>query len=188
MPMLLSPVITFAIYLALPSSRKDPANVTKVFTSLSLLVLLSEPLFGLLESIIDLTSAIACFNRIQVFLAKPRRTECRDIKINNDNLEVEKANQDHRGEIVKIHHASFNWSHDDAPVLRDISLTIPAGKLTMIIGPVGCGKSTLLKAMVGELASSDGRVEMFTRSVAWCEQSSWLMVGETIQDGVSSIY
>ena len=37
------------------------------------------------------------------------------------------------------------------PVLEDICLTIPRGKVTVIAGPNGCGKSTLLKAIAGIL-------------------------------------
>ena len=40
------------------------------------------------------------------------------------------------------------------PVLRDISLTIPEGCVTVIAGPNGCGKSTLLKAVAGILPST----------------------------------
>lgn len=48
------------------------------------------------------------------------------------------------------------------PVLRDICLTLPRGKVTVIAGPNGCGKSTLLKALAGILPSAgsvklDGR-------------------------------
>lgn len=42
-------------------------------------------------------------------------------------------------------------------VLPGISLTIPEGKVTILIGPNGCGKSTLLKALSGVL-SSQGRI------------------------------
>jgi len=40
------------------------------------------------------------------------------------------------------------------PVLRDVSLTFPAGNLTVVAGPNGCGKSTLLKAIAGILPST----------------------------------
>ena len=44
------------------------------------------------------------------------------------------------------------------PVLKDISLDIPTGKITVILGPNGCGKSTLLKALCGILDLSGGRI------------------------------
>ncbi len=40
---------------------------------------------------------------------------------------------------------SFRYSADTAPVLSDISLTLPFGSSLGIVGAVGCGKSSLLK-------------------------------------------
>ncbi len=40
------------------------------------------------------------------------------------------------------------------PVLQNISLSIPAGAVTVIAGPNGCGKSTLLKALTGILPAT----------------------------------
>ncbi|MCU4745972.1 MULTISPECIES: ABC transporter ATP-binding protein [unclassified Streptomyces] len=45
-----------------------------------------------------------------------------------------------------------------APVVRELSLDIPHGGLTMIIGPNGCGKSTLLKALARAVKPERGRV------------------------------
>ncbi|MEX0625823.1 MAG: ABC transporter ATP-binding protein [Chloroflexota bacterium] len=42
--------------------------------------------------------------------------------------------------------------------LRDLTLGIPAGSLTVIIGPNGCGKSTLLRVIAGLLPPAAGRV------------------------------
>ncbi|WP_447977767.1 ABC transporter ATP-binding protein [Candidatus Nitrospira bockiana] len=44
------------------------------------------------------------------------------------------------------------------PVLRGVTLTIPAGKLTTIIGRSGEGKSVLLKHMIGLLQPDRGEV------------------------------
>lgn len=43
----------------------------------------------------------------------------------------------------------------DRPVISDLSLNIPGGQVTTIIGPNGCGKSTLLRA-IGRLIPSQG--------------------------------
>ncbi|MGB8030555.1 MAG: ABC transporter ATP-binding protein [Terracidiphilus sp.] len=44
------------------------------------------------------------------------------------------------GEIEFRH---LNFSYGETPVLRDITLRIPAGSSLAIVGPTGCGKSTL---------------------------------------------
>ena len=43
-------------------------------------------------------------------------------------------------------------------VLRDVSLTIPAGRITTLIGPNGCGKTTLLRVAARQLTPSAGQV------------------------------
>jgi manganese/zinc/iron transport system ATP- binding protein len=47
------------------------------------------------------------------------------------------------------------------PVLWDIDLDVPAGKLIGIVGPNGAGKSTLIKAVLGLLPIASGRVHFF---------------------------
>ena len=47
------------------------------------------------------------------------------------------------------------------PVLWDIDLTVPEGKLIGIVGPNGAGKSTLIKAVLGLVPLASGRVGFF---------------------------
>jgi len=52
-------------------------------------------------------------------------------------------------------------AYDAKPVLWDIDLDIPKGKLIAVIGPNGAGKTTLLKAMLGLLVPVTGTVRFF---------------------------
>jgi manganese/zinc/iron transport system ATP- binding protein len=49
------------------------------------------------------------------------------------------------------------------PVLWDIDLAVPEGKLVGIVGPNGAGKTTLIKAALGLLPLASGKVEIYGR-------------------------
>ena len=49
-------------------------------------------------------------------------------------------------------------SYDQNDIIKDMSLSIPKGKITMIIGPNGCGKSTLLKTIARILKPRKGNI------------------------------
>jgi manganese/zinc/iron transport system ATP- binding protein len=51
-------------------------------------------------------------------------------------------------------------AYDAQPVLWDIDLKIPRGKLMAVIGPNGAGKTTLIKAMLGLLTPVSGSVRL----------------------------
>jgi manganese/zinc/iron transport system ATP- binding protein len=56
-------------------------------------------------------------------------------------------------------------SYQRKPVLWNVDLAVPIGKLVGIIGPNGAGKSTLIKAVMGLLPLSSGWVQVFGKPV-----------------------
>ena len=62
--------------------------------------------------------------------------------------------------------ADHVWvGYRDRPVIEDLSLAVPPGKITAIVGANACGKSTLLRAMSRLLTPSRGTVVLDGRQV-----------------------
>jgi NitT/TauT family transport system ATP-binding protein len=61
---------------------------------------------------------------------------------------------------VSLHHlaARFPTEVGQIDALAGFDLDVPAGSLTVVIGPNGCGKSTLLRVIAGLKAADDGGV------------------------------
>ncbi|EZF09743.1 hypothetical protein H103_08894 [Trichophyton rubrum CBS 288.86] len=73
------PIITFAVFAAINKNGGGNAilDISRVFTSLSLFALLSEPLQSLIMSLVTFLGSVGCFTRIQEFLDKPSRVDSR---------------------------------------------------------------------------------------------------------------
>lgn len=64
-----------------------------------------------------------------------------------------------------IHVESLSAGYDRQPVLSDLSLCVPQGRVTVLVGPNGCGKSTLLRAMARLHKPKRGRVLLEGRDI-----------------------
>ncbi|KAI0048024.1 multidrug resistance-associated ABC transporter [Auriscalpium vulgare] len=69
--------------------------------------------------------------------------------------------------------------------LKDITITFPDGKLSLVTGPTASGKTALLMALLGELTLLGGRIIMekdlsrvdehgYTHSISYAAQTPWL--------------
>lgn len=65
--------------------------------------------------------------------------------------------------FLTLEHITVRYGHILA--LDDVSLTIPGGVLTGLIGPNGGGKSTLIKAIAGEVTDLEGSVSVDGASI-----------------------
>ncbi|KAI9691603.1 MAG: hypothetical protein M1822_007674 [Bathelium mastoideum] len=198
-----APVLTFAVFsvMARNADGHTTLDTARIFTSLSLFALLTDPLSTLIMSISTFAGSVGCFERIQKFLQAEVRDDRRerplelqsDSDYQNPDIGDTSGKSDTTSEKAKpkalildgqydtlpnnmaiaIHDGSFGWEKEKDALLRSINIGVPKEKLTIVVGPVGCGKSTLLKAILGEVPSVQGIVQISSSSVAFCDQTPW---------------
>ncbi len=62
-----------------------------------------------------------------------------------------------RGGEIQFQNVTFGY-HPERPILKNLTLTIPAGKKVAIVGPSGCGKSTILRLLFRFYDIQSGKV------------------------------
>ncbi|MGK2940697.1 MAG: ABC transporter ATP-binding protein [Immundisolibacter sp.] len=82
---------------------------------------------------------------------------------------------------ITLKHVRF--AYGEQTVLDDISLDIPAGQLTTLIGPSGAGKTTLVDVVIGLLSPQSGEVLIDGQPLAQLDRRAWRrMIGYVPQD------
>ena len=61
---------------------------------------------------------------------------------------------------------AITLSYDRTEIVRDLSVSVPTGGFTVIIGPNACGKSTLLRGLSRLLAPASGRVVLDGQTIS----------------------
>jgi branched-chain amino acid transport system ATP-binding protein len=67
--------------------------------------------------------------------------------------------------------------YGDAVVLRDLTLTVPDGAVTALLGANGAGKTTLLRVASGMLPTSSGRVSFDERDLTGAPSDAFARAG-----------
>jgi iron complex transport system ATP-binding protein len=82
----------------------------------------------------------------------------------------------------------------DRPVVREVSLAVTPGRITVLLGPNGSGKSTLLKLLLGTLKPESGQIEWegralkahrpreLARGIAYLPQSPGYEAGQSVAE------
>ncbi|MFC4627308.1 ABC transporter ATP-binding protein [Promicromonospora alba] len=66
----------------------------------------------------------------------------------------------------RLHADAITLGYDKRVISRELSVEIPDGSFTMIVGPNACGKSTLLRALSRLLPPSAGQVVLDGRAIS----------------------
>jgi ATP-binding cassette subfamily C protein len=84
---------------------------------------------------------------------------------------------------VQFRGVGFQYQDRDAPAVRAIDLTLPAGTTTAIVGPSGGGKSTIADLLMGLLAPNEGIIAVDEEPLAPERLRAWReQIGYVAQD------
>ena len=88
---------------------------------------------------------------------------------------------------VQIKIEGLTKSFGSQVVWRDVSLTVPAGEISVLLGPSGTGKSVLLKTLVGLVRPDSGSIIIDGRDIPRLRERELFEVrqlfGVLFQDG-----
>ncbi|MGH2444617.1 MAG: ABC transporter ATP-binding protein [Candidatus Limnocylindria bacterium] len=73
--------------------------------------------------------------------------------------------QDATGAVVAFDHVEKRYPGTDAPAVTDLTFTIPAGEVCVLVGPSGCGKTTTMKMVNRLIEPTGGRITIDDRDV-----------------------
>lgn len=84
---------------------------------------------------------------------------------------------------IRVENVGFAYPDRDKPVLVDVSLEIPAGKVIALVGENGSGKSTLVKLLCGFYRPSSGHILIDDTDLADIAPADWRgRIGGAFQD------
>jgi len=104
-----------------------------------------------------------------------------EVEMNKKNLISPKEEP----EDIKFEDLSFRYGGNQSPmVLKNISLTIPKGKVTAIVGMSGGGKTTLLRLLLKLYLPTQGKLKIGNADIKSIDSYLWRrLCGTVMQDG-----
>ncbi len=148
------------------------------------MTLVAQPLAAFFASLPQWSAGFACLSRIQVYLAQKELKDPRRVlrlstagsSPGQNATGLHDRNPEARARTYAIELENINVSMDlTGSILRDATILVKTGEITMIDGSVGCGKSTLLKVMLGEMVLRNGTALLASPSIAYAGQRPWLL-------------
>ncbi|KAM0556988.1 hypothetical protein ACHAPJ_005667 [Fusarium lateritium] len=176
-PLAVSPVATFAW-------TSEDLNVNTLFTSLSYILLFTSPVIGLFQSLPGVFAALTCTARVQKFIAADPRNDFRSHGSNPSSEKDHSSSENANSTAFSVENGSFGWGGEKV-TLSQINASIPAHKLTIVVGEVASGKTTFCKALLGEVPVSSGSINTFIplQRIGYCEQTPFLY-NATFQENI----
>ncbi|XP_012560528.2 multidrug resistance-associated protein 1 isoform X1 [Hydra vulgaris] len=161
--------LTFLVYVMLGNNL----TAEKAFVAISLFNIIRFPLFLLPMVIANIAQFRVSAKRLSKFL----KSEELEPVLESDDINSKNA--------IEICNGTFKWSDTGDAILQNISLKIPCGSLTAIVGQVGSGKSSLVSAILGEIKKVSGEV-LVKDSISYVSQQPWIQ-NRSFRDNITFV-
>ncbi|XP_078584948.1 ATP-binding cassette sub-family C member 9-like [Branchiostoma floridae x Branchiostoma japonicum] len=199
---ILTTLLTFSLYTLITD---EPLTAGKAFSSLALFNILEGPLMVLPMVTRVTVNAVVSNRRLGKYFVAPE-VDSTDLEPRGESSYTRRelsfengfsSLEDQRNPLVinasllgsetfelndntaiQVEDGTFAWDLESKqPILTNLHITIPKGKLTFIVGSVGSGKSSLLNAILGEMTTITGSVRFASAqdSIAYAAQKPWLL-------------
>ncbi|WP_438965938.1 peptidase domain-containing ABC transporter [Flavobacterium sp.] len=131
--------------------------------------------------IVQLIGFIRELQDAKISLARLSEIHDKEDETQNDE---EKTKEIPKDADINIKNLSFRYVGSDIHVLEDLNLTIPANKITAIVGTSGSGKTTLMKLLLKFYEPIKGEINVNKTSLNNITQRAWRNhIGSVMQEG-----
>lgn len=160
-------------------------TVGQLTTFLNYVTQYTKPFNDISSVLSELQSALACADRLYMILDEEEITE-------TGKVVLEEADVQGR---FQFDHVQFGYL-PNKPLIKDLSIDIPAASTVAIVGPTGAGKSTLINLLMRFYDLDKGNIlldgrpitdytrESLRKQIGMVLQETWLEVG-TIHDNIA---
>ena len=160
-------------------------TVGQLTTFLNYVTQYTKPFNDISSVLSELQSALACADRLYMILDENEIPETGHLVLEEEDVQGQ----------FQFDHIQFGYL-PNKPLIKDLSINIPAASTVAIVGPTGAGKSTLINLLMrfydldkGQLRLDGRSITDYTREslrkqIGMVLQETWLEVG-TIHDNIA---
>jgi len=135
---------------------------------------LNSPIQQLIGFVYSVQDAKIALERLSEIHTKEDEENPQDEKIHEVPLDAD----------FELSNVDFRYVGSSESVLKDLSLNIPANKITAIVGASGSGKTTLMKLLLKFYEPQQGKISIGSYELNTVSQSSWRsQCGVVMQEG-----
>lgn len=162
-PTIWSPVVSFIMYaIADQIQGTDTLTPAKVFTSLGIITLVTEPASKLLAAVPQIAAALGCFERLQDYMTSESFKDARSSgKQEGEPLPSDPVRAREQGDAARSNVADlpsqannsiefvnatvFPAPKAESAALSEVSFSIKSKSVVFALGPIGSGKRQCLR-------------------------------------------